>query len=156
MARWGIHYIFSSDEASMFTSEERRDFLQRWGIRHRVSSPYYPRANKRAELGVKSAKRLIMVNVGPVRSLNTDKISRALLLHRNCQDPLTGLCPAQILFCRHLRDTLPSHSTRLQPGAEWRMQANMREKAFAKLTRQDGGEAEYWVQDLNSTPVWRS
>ena len=131
-ARWGIPDILTSDGASVFTSQLMKDFLRRWGIQHRVSSPYYPRANKRAELGVKSAKRLLLGNVGPNGSLNTDRLARALLLHRNCPDPLTGLSPAQVLLGRQLRDHLPNHPTRYQPRAEWRLEADMREKAFAK------------------------
>ena len=131
-ARWGIPEVLTTDGASVFTSIQMKSFLSRWGIRHRVSSAYYPRANKRAELGVKSSKRLILDNLGPSGSLNTDKVARALLLHRNCPDPLTGLSPAQVLFGRVLRDHLPNLSGKYQPRAEWRLEADVREKAFAK------------------------
>lgn len=55
-ARWGIPEVVTTDGASVFTSEVMKDFLARYGVRHRVASAYYPRANKRAEVGVKSAK----------------------------------------------------------------------------------------------------
>lgn len=128
---WGVPESISTDGASNFTSTEIEDWLRRWGIHHRVSSHYYPRSNKRAEVSVKSSKRMIMNNLGPNGSLDSDKIARAALLHRNCPDPLTGLSPAQVIFGRVLRDHLP-----LQPGhfsvrAEWRQNAERRENALA-------------------------
>ena len=127
-----FHSLCPQKVAANFTSKEIEDWLQRWGIHHRVSSSYYPRSNKRAEVGVKSAKRMIMNNLGPAGSLDSDKIGRALLQHRNCPDPITGLSPAQVVFGRVLRDHLP-----LQPGhfavrSEWRLSAELRERALAQ------------------------
>ena len=130
--RWGVCKQLTSDGASVFTSVAIKDFFYRWGVQHRVSSAYYPRANKRSEVAVKSAKRLIMENLGPKGQLDTDRFARALLLHRNSPDPLTGLSPAMILFGRELRDHLPAVLTKYQPRLEWRLEADLREKAHAK------------------------
>ena len=83
------------------------DFLHRWGVRHRMSSAYFPSSNSRAELAVKSTKRLLMENVGPDGNLNTGKVVRSLLTQRNTPDPASKLSPAKVLFARPLRDTLP-------------------------------------------------
>ena len=131
-ARWGVSKQLTSDGAKVFTSAALKDFFDRWGVQHRVSSAYYPRANKRSEVAVKSAKRLIMENLGPKGQLNTDRFARALLLHRNTPDPMTGLSPAMILFGRQLRDHLPAVLSRYQPRREWRLEADLREQAFAK------------------------
>ena len=56
---------------------------------------------------MKSTKRLLMDNVGPNRNLVNDKMVRALLVVRNTPDPGCKLSPAEILFGRPLRDTLP-------------------------------------------------
>ena len=40
-----------------------KDLHDKWEVDHRVSSAYYPRANERAEIGVKSAKWLVMDNL---------------------------------------------------------------------------------------------
>ena len=131
-ATWGAAEETSSDGASVFTSAECKDFFERWGVRHRVSSAYHARSNKRAEIGVKSAKRLVMENLGPNGSLNTDKLARALMIHRNTPDCTTGLSPAMVVLGRELRDHLPSYRVRYQPRQEWRLEADMREKAYAK------------------------
>ena len=131
-ARWGVAKEITSDGAPVFTSSAMGDFLNRWGVKHRVSSAYYPRANKRAELAVKSAKRLIRGNLGPRGSLDTDAFARALLEHRNAIDPLTGLSPAMIIFGREMKGFLPSPDKRFQPRQEWRLEADLREQAHAQ------------------------
>ena len=131
-ARWGVSKQLTSDGARVFTSAKLKDFFDRWGVQHRVSSAYYPRANKRSEVAVKSAKRLIMENLGPKGQLDTDRFARALLLHRNTPDPMTGLSPAMILFGRQLRDHIPAVLSKYQPRVEWRLEADLREQAFAK------------------------
>ena len=129
---WGVAQSISTDGDKVFTSKEIRTWLKRWDVFQRVSSSYYPRSNKRAEVAVKSGKRMIMDNTGPGGSLQTDKIARALLQHRNCPDPTSNLSPAQVIFGRVLKDHLS-----IKPGAfpvrpEWRMQADLREKALAQ------------------------
>ena len=131
-SRWGIPVTLTTDGASVFVSHDMEKFLTRYGVSHRVSSYYYPRANKRAEVGVKSGKRLILDNISPSGSLNTDRVARALLIHHNQTDPISGLSPAEVIFGRRLRDHLPLQDHKFQPRAEWRLEADQREKAYAK------------------------
>ena len=129
---YGIPSIFTSDGARVFTSKVFEDFCSRWGIIHRVSTAYNPRANKRAELAVKHAKRLIRGNVSQTGSLDTDALVRALLAHRNAPCPITGLSPAQILYGRVLRDPLPLQPGKFFPRQEWRQAADTRSEAYSK------------------------
>ena len=92
--------------APEFTAGITQDFLRVWGVRHRVSSAYFPQSNGRAEVAVKTAKRLLMSNTGPTGSLDHDRFLRAMLQLRNTPDPDCNVSPAQILFGRPLRDTL--------------------------------------------------
>ena len=129
---FGVPVTITTDGASVFTSKLMEDFCNRWGIIHRVATAYHPRANKRSEVGVKSAKRLIRGNLTQTGSLDTDKLARALLAHRNTPCPITGLSPAQIVYGRVLRDFLPLQSGKFQPRQEWRQAAKDREAAYAK------------------------
>ena len=107
MVTFGVPIEISSDGGPEFIAAETKAFFQRWGIRHRLSSVSFPSSNGRAELAVKTAKRLIMDNVGPNGKLDNDGIVRALLMYRNTPDPGCRLSPAQILLGRQLRDSLP-------------------------------------------------
>ena len=103
----------SSDGGPEFIASITADFLNRWGISHRNSSAYLPQSNGRAEVAVKTAKRLLRSNIGPDGSLNTDSFLKAMLQLRNTPDPDCHLSPAQILFGRPLRDAF-TFATRLE------------------------------------------
>ena len=74
-ATFGVPEEISSDGGPEFSSAATADFLTRWEVRHRMSSSYFPQSNGRAEMAVKKAKRMLMNNVGPTGSLNTDGIT---------------------------------------------------------------------------------
>ena len=80
---FGVPEELSSDGGPEFTAGITREFLDKWGVKHRVSSAYNPQSNGRAEVAVKSAKRLLRSNIGPTGSLDNDKLLRALLQLRN-------------------------------------------------------------------------
>ena len=104
-----------------------------FGVKHRLSSVAFAQSNKRAELGVKSMKRLIRKNTNSDGSLTNDRFLEALMTYHNTPDRDTGLSPAQVVFDRKLRDFLPSPQTRYRPLPEWLMLREDREKkALAK------------------------
>ena len=90
-----------------FTSSELKDFLVRWGTKHRLSSAYFPQSNGRGEVAVKATKRLLETNVAPDASVDTDNVVRALLHVRNTPDRDCKRSPAEILFGHPLKDTIP-------------------------------------------------
>ena len=105
-ATFGVPEELSSDVGPEFTAGCTEAFLRLWGVRHRVSSAHFPQSNGRAEVAVKSAKRLLMSNTSPTGSLDHDRFLRAMLQLRNTPDPDCNISPAQIIFGRPLRDTL--------------------------------------------------
>ena len=113
MAIFGVPEELSSDGGPEFTASVTKDFLRRWGVSHRVSSAYNPQSNGRAEVAVKSAKRLLRSNTSSTGDLDRDRFLRAILQLRNTPDPDCGKSPAEIVFGRPLRDTL-SFARRLQ------------------------------------------
>ena len=87
LRRWfttfGVPQELTSDGGPPFDSSMYLQFLTHWGVVCRLSSAHYPKGNGRAELGVKSGKRLLMANVDTSGSLNKDEVSRALMTYRN-------------------------------------------------------------------------
>ena len=70
-AQWGIPVELTTDGASVYVSEDMEEFLSRYGmgVKHRVSSNYYPRGNNKSDVAVKSAKQLAMGNCFPMGPL---------------------------------------------------------------------------------------
>ena len=103
---FGVPEELSSDGGPEFMAGLTQDFLRLWQVRHRVSSVGFPQSNGRAEVAVKTAKRLLMSNVGPTGSLDQDRFLRAMLQLRNTPDQDCNLSPAQIVFGRPLAGPL--------------------------------------------------
>ena len=118
-ATFNIPEVLTSDGGPEFTSSEVQQFLRSYGVRHRVTSVGNPHANQRAEVGVKSMKRLLRGNVGPLGNLNNDAFTMAIMQYRNTPTQSTGVSPAIALFGRHLRDFVPLSPGNYIPSPQW-------------------------------------
>ena len=127
---YGIPDELSSDGGPEFIANDTDQFLTSWGVHHRLSSVAYPHSNCRAEIGVKTMKRLIMTNTGPNGTLDTDTLQRAILQYRNCPDPQTKLSPAMCIFGRPVKDFIPIIPGRYKPHPTWQDTLATRENAL--------------------------
>ena len=127
-ANYGVAETISTDGGPQFKGEVFKLFLKKHGINHRISSVDYPQSNGRAEVGVKTAKRLIMGNTNRSGSLDTDAMMQGLLQYRNTLLQNIGLSPAQILLHRNLKDALPALPSNYKMDKFWIEQAEARLK----------------------------
>lgn len=95
-----------------------------------MSSVANPHSNCRAEIGVKTVKRLLTDNTDHHGHLDTDRFQRAMLQYRNTPDPATRLSPAMCIFGRPIRDFIPIHPGRYEPHPTWRSTLAAREEAL--------------------------
>ena len=84
---------------------ETKEFLRKWGVRHRKLLAYFAQSNGRAEVAVKAAKWALLDREG---SLNTDHMVKALLTIRNTPSAGCRKLPAEIILNRKLCGLLPS------------------------------------------------
>ena len=64
--------------------------------------------------------------------MDTDKVLRALLIHRKTPCPLTGLSPTQVISDRVLRDALPPQPSKFVPRQDWKLAADKRAETYNK------------------------
>ena len=129
-ATYGIPDELSSDGGPEFVAHTTRQFLHHWGIHHRLSSAAFPHSNCRAEVGVKTIKRLITGNVGKDGAINIDAFQEAILQYRNTPDPTTKLSPAMCVFGRPVKDLIPILPGKYHPHPTWRNSLDLREEAL--------------------------
>ncbi|XP_054279007.1 uncharacterized protein K02A2.6-like [Macrosteles quadrilineatus] len=97
-ARHGIPLEIRTDGGTQFTSDEFRGFAKEYGFRAVTSSPHFPQSNGEAENAVSIAKRILLKCPDP---------NLGLLAYRTTKLE-SGLSPAELLYGRKLRTTLPS------------------------------------------------
>ena len=98
---YGIPEELSTEGGPQFMSTAFQNCLTKWGVTHGLSSVAHPQSNGRAELGVKTAKRIIN-NVSHQGGIDNDQVVKALLQNKNTPLPHIKLSPAQILLHRNL------------------------------------------------------
>ena len=79
---------------------------------------------------MKAGKRIVRGNTNPRGGLNNDNAVKAILQYRNTPLQDCGLSPAQILFHRHLRDSIPCHPSQYKLHSEWVDAAEDRELKY--------------------------
>ena len=148
-ATYGIPDELSSDGGPEFVANSTRVFLRDWGVHHRLSSVAFPHSNCRAEIGVKTIKRLITGNTGKDGDINIDAFQKAILQYRNTPDPATKLSPAMCIFGRPTKDLIPILPGKYQPHPTWSDSMTLREKA---LRHRHMLQQERWSEHTKALP----
>ena len=148
-ATYGIPDKLSSDGGPEFVAHTTRQFLHHWGIHHRLSSAAFPHSNCRAEVGVKTIKRLITGNIGKDGAINIDAFQEAILQYRNTPDPTTKLSPAMCVFGRPIKDLIPILPGKYHPHPTWRNSLNLGEEA---LRHRHMRHQEQWSEHTKLLP----
>ncbi|XP_055909957.1 uncharacterized protein K02A2.6-like [Eupeodes corollae] len=121
-SRHGIPKIVVSDCGPQFTSREFQQFAKDWNFKLSMSSPYHHQANGKAESAVKITKKIYE------RSIKSgEDFWKALCEHRKTSK--TDLPrPAQRLFARRLRTSIPTAKSNLIPEVQQNIPAMILEK----------------------------
>ena len=143
---YGVPRTCTTDGGPPYTSETVRKMMNTYGIAHRLCSVGNPHANCRAELAVKSVKRMLRDNLTVTGKLDRVKFSRALLTYRNTPDRDTGVSPASALYGRQLRDFLPNAP---RMSSMWQELADARERALAPRST---NQKEKWSAGAKELP----
>ena len=127
---YGIPEELASDGGPEFTSRSTESFLKSWGVRQRISSTAFPHSNSRAEIGVKTVKRMIVGNTDASGSLDTDAFQKAMLIYRNTPQPDTQISPAMCIFGHPIRSPVPILPGKYHPHPTWQDTLQKREEAL--------------------------
>ena len=84
-----------------------------------MSSAYNPHSNCRAEVGVKTVKRMLCDNIDADGDIYNSRFLAAILQYKNKPDRDTKLSPAELVFGHRINGFLPNIQTNIlmQPGS---------------------------------------
>ena len=135
---YSIPKKFYTDGGPQFASKETAEFLARWKVTHIMSSPHHPQSNGIAEEAVKEAKKLINANMNN-SSFDQEGLSAGLAVHRNTKKKETNLSPAEWVFGKPMRDTIPISDEELRRS--WKK--TIREKEYLSKVKK---RAEFMIR----------
>lgn len=140
--RFGLPEELITDNGPQFTSQQFKDFISKYDIKHTTSSPYFPQANGLPERAVQTAKSI----------LRQPDPQLALLSYRDTAIESTKESPARLLMGRRLRTTVPKLSHLLRPA--WPDSLTVkRNDAKAKRTYEKTYNRRYSAKPLPAVDV---
>lgn len=110
LARYGLPDQITTDNGPQFDCKEFQQFAEQYQFEHIRTSPRYPQSNGKAENSVKTAKQILKKAFDAGRDPQL-----SLLDFRNTPSEGMDSSPAQRLFSRRTRTSLPIASQLLQP-----------------------------------------
>ena len=107
-ARHGTPDVLMTDNGPQYTATEFKTFSKSWDFQHITSSPHFPSSNGLAEVSVKVVKNILLKCHD-----RGDDFYKSLQAYR--ATPLDcGKSPAQLLFQRQIKTSLPVHHSLLK------------------------------------------
>ena len=123
---------------------------------HRLSSVTYPQSNGRAELGLKTAKRIINDNLSHQGGIDNDQVAKTLLQYRNTPLPYIKLSPEQFLLYRNLCNHIPRNEKHYHLYHEWLSIATEYEIAQSEKHKDILNQYNQSLKELPEIPVGSS
>jgi len=75
-----------------------RALLQKYGVVHKISTPYHPQTNGQAEISNREIKRILEKIVQPNRKDWSNRLEDTFWAHRTTYKALIGMSPYPVVF----------------------------------------------------------
>jgi hypothetical protein len=97
-SRFGSPRVLISDGGSHFCNSQLKKVLEHYGVGHKISSPYHPQTNGKAEVSNREIKRILEKTVSVSRKDWAIKLDDALWAYRTAYKAPIELTPFQLVY----------------------------------------------------------
>ena len=97
-SRFGVPKAIISDEGSHFCNKPFQNFLAKYGVNHKVGTPYHPRTSGQVELANREIKTILMKAVNSNRKEWSLKLLDSLWAYRTPFKNILGMLPYHLVY----------------------------------------------------------
>ena len=96
--RFGVPRALITDGGSHFCNKTIEALLKKYGVTHKVSTPYHPQTSGMAEVSNREIKQILEKTVGPTRKDWSDRLNDALWAYRTAYKTPIGMSPFRLTY----------------------------------------------------------
>ncbi|GJR61659.1 reverse transcriptase domain-containing protein [Tanacetum coccineum] len=97
-ARFGTPRAIISDRGTHFCNDQFAKVMAKYGVTHRLSTPYHPQTSGQVEVSNRGIKRIIKRTIGENRASWSDKLDDALWAFRTAYKTPIGCTPYRLVY----------------------------------------------------------
>jgi transposase InsO family protein len=97
-SRFGVPRVVISDDGSHFINRQFRNLLEKYGVKHKIATPYNPQTSGQVEVSNREIKNILQKTVGHIKKDWSLKLDEALWAYRTAYETSIGMTPFKMVY----------------------------------------------------------